>query len=72
MTTFNIPEIGTEITLAEDWEFILYNESRNKSYIKRKNLTLPKDSFSNGVRNKSSCKIILPKGTVLRSKQKFL
>lgn len=72
MTTFNIPEIGTDVKLIEDWKFDLYNENRNKSFITRKKLTLPKDSFSNGIRIKSSCKIILPKGTVLRVDRIFI
>lgn len=27
---FFVPDIGTEITLAEDWEFVLYPENRNE------------------------------------------
>lgn len=61
MATFNIPDIGTEITLAEDWKFNLFKEQRNNSLFERKNIKMDR-----------TITIILPKGTVLRVDRIFI
>lgn len=67
MTKFNIPEIGTTVTLSEDWEFTLYSEKRNKSLFDRLGFT------DINLYNQSIRKLVtIPKDTVLKVDRIFI
>lgn len=68
MTSFNIPEIGDQVTLKADWSFDLHNESRNKSLIKRKNIHFPKMMYP----NKGIIDFTIPFATILRVDRIFI
>ena len=68
MAKFNIPEIGTTVTLSEDWEFDLHQEGRNKSLFERLSLEYIHNLYKRGHPEK----VTLPKGTVLRVDRIFI
>lgn len=57
----NIPELGTKLKLSEDWEFDLYEESRNDALWLV--LTGKRPEWCLRTPNKKS--FVLPKGTVI-------
>lgn len=64
-----IPEIGTELTLAEDWTFPLHFERRNEPLGKLLNLQPPNsnDRYSRGWwQPDQSTPVTLPAGTILK------
>lgn len=68
MTSFNIPEIGDQVTLKTDWTFDLYDEHRNKSLIKRKNICFPKVLYP----HKGMVNFTIPHGTILQVDRIFI
>lgn len=61
---FNIPELGTTITLAEDWRFALHHEHRNKTLFEILNLPYVQNWRENP--NPLPHMVTMPKGTVLK------
>ena len=57
---FNIPELGTKITLAEDWSFPLHHEYRNSTL-----LEIIGQPYSWSRQDNVSTLVTLPKGTLL-------
>jgi hypothetical protein len=78
MPILNIPSIGTELVLEEDWTFTLHSESRNDKFWQNYVRVHPEQP---GIMNQEATKnewgwidrrkdhnidVILPKGTVLK------
>ena len=68
MTKFNIPEIGTTVTLSEDWTFDLHQEGRNKSLFERLSLKYEPNLYMRGHPEK----VTIPKDTVLKVDRIFI
>lgn len=66
---FCVPPIGTEIILAEDWTFKLYDESRNRTLIYAMGVTdkyPPRDKWEYSYyANPPAVEVTLPKGSKL-------
>jgi len=58
---FYIPEISDEIRLLADWQFDLYNESRNDSLEKFLKVGFPQRIFHNN----PTIPVVIPAGTIL-------
>lgn len=67
MTSFNIPDIGDEIILTEDWTFPLHAEQRNKSLFDRLG-----ETEINLYRNSYRKLVTIPTGTILRVDRIFI
>ena len=67
MTSFNIPDIGDEITLSDDWTFMLHAEQRNKSLFDRLG-----ETKINLYRNAYRRSVTIPKGSVLKVDRIFI
>lgn len=59
-----IPPLGTEITLAEDWTFDLYNEPRNETLIAAMGVSFPDVIYY--ARAAQCHRVTLPAGSILK------
>lgn len=64
MKNLFIPPIGTEITLAEDWTFELWNESRNDTLVEVMGIQWPEADYYG--KRKQHHTVTIPKGETLK------
>lgn len=71
MTRLFIPSLGTELTLARDWTFTLYNEHRNQTLITALGVAYPeqRDYYKRQDQNEQ---VTLPAGAVLKVDRIFI
>lgn len=71
MKNLFVPPLGTELTLAADWTFALYDEHRNDGLYKGLKIPFPLDGRSYG-RDMLSKEVTLPAGTVLTVRRYYI
>jgi hypothetical protein len=75
MKTLHIPPLGTELTLAADWTFTLYDEHRNSALFAGLKLKFPVDARGHRQcwgANMLSVPATLPAGTVLTVRRYYI